>query len=149
MKDEYFENFGKKCTDAAISALISLLFAAILIFAVGAIVYLTSDPGGLITVSSAVIAAVTFLFAGIIGTKKGDSILSGIFAGIILLLIFLALSLIFDKEGTAVPYAKMPYSIISHAIELMLSAAGSFLASKKQKNMKKHAAPRVPKIKRR
>lgn len=147
MKDEKFGNIGKCCADAGLSALISAGIAAVLIFSVGAAVYMTDDPGGLVTGASVVIALASFLAAGIIGAKKGGGFLTGFLAGAMLLVIFIILSLFFDGGSTVTPYSQMPYSLISRAVELAASAAGAFFASKRDANRKKHPAPRVPRIK--
>ncbi len=147
MKDENFGNFGRTCLSSAISALISLGISTALIFALGAIVYITNDPGGLCAVASAVIAAITFVSAGVIGTLRGGGFLSGIISGAVLLFVFLVISLFFDSTNGSVPYSKMPYSLLSYAVELGLAVLGAFITSKKQSDRKKHPAPRVPKIK--
>lgn len=146
MKDEHFGNIGKCCADAGISALISAGIAAILIFLVGAVVYAADDPGKFVTAAAVAVAAISFLAAGVIGAKKGGGFLTGFLAGAVLLAVFLLLSVFFDGENV-VPYSDFPYSLVSRALELLLSAAGAFFASKRETKRKKHPAPRVPKIK--
>ncbi len=145
MKNESFGNFGKCCLDAGVSTLISAGIAAVMLFLLGFVVYRTDDPGKLITATSVFITAVAFVSAGVIGAVKGDGFLIGCFSGLMLFCIFFILSLFFDGDAGVVPYSKMPYSLISFAAELILSAAGAFFASAGQR--KKHSAPRVPKIK--
>lgn len=149
MKDEKFGNIGKCCADAGISALISAGIAAVLIFSVGALVYMSDDPGRFVTAAAVFVAAASFLAAGIIGAKRGGGFLTGFLSGAMLLLVFIIVSLFFDSDSTVTPYSEMPYSLISRAVELAASAAGAFFASKQNANRKKHQAPRVPKIKHR
>ncbi len=146
MKDEKFGNIGRCCADAGLSALISVGIAAGLIFLVGALVYMTDDPGGAVKWVSAIIAIAAFLSAGVIGAKKGG-FLTGFLSGAILLVVFMILSLIFDSDGMVTPYSEMPYSLVSRVVEMIVSAAGAFFASKREGKRKKHMAPRVPKIK--
>ncbi len=145
MKNESLGNFGKCCVDAGVSALISVGIAAVMLFLLGLVVYRTDDPGKLITATAVIISAVAFVSAGVIGAVKGNGFWIGCFSGLMLFCIFFLLSLFFDGNEGVVPYSKMPYSLVSYAVELLFSAAGAFFASTWQR--KKYSAPRVPKIK--
>lgn len=145
MKNESFGNFGKSCLDAGISALISVGIVAVMLFLFGFVIYRTDDPGKLVTVTAVLISATAFVSAGVIGAVKGNGFGIGCLSGLMLFCIFFFLSLFFDGDEGIVPYSKMPYSLISYAAELILSAAGAFFVSAGQR--KKHSAPRVPKIK--
>ncbi len=148
MNGEKYGIVGTCAKNSCISALIASGLAAVLILVLGAAVYMTGDPSSLVTAVSALVSAAAFISAGAIGALRGEGFWSGLCSGAILLLIFIAASLFFSSEQSIVPYAKMPYSLISRAAELALSAAGAFIAAKRSASRKKLAKPRMPKIRR-
>lgn len=123
---------------------IGIAVAAVLLLAVGAIVYSTADPNKLLTAASMAILAASSFAVGFAGSKKSGTFLPGLIAGAVFALCLFAASLATESGAPAIP---SPHSYLVRLGGIAVSALGAYLGSKKTRGGRFSASPKAPKIK--
>lgn len=148
MKEEDFGKIKKVLLPSLVGAGISLGVLAALLFIVTAVLYKTTDPCKLTDAVSVFILIVPSFLSGMIGTKRSDSLLGGIFAGVILTLLIITVSLFFENVGGSVLASQMPYRIAVRLLGIFAAFLGALLSTHlNNKNRNKKIGVRMPKIK--
>lgn len=124
---------------------IAAAVAAVLLLIVGIVIYSTADPNKLVTGASLVILAVSSFAAGLSGSKKGGSFVTGLISGVTFALLLWVAALISGGEGSI----DVPYSYFVRLGGLFTSVIGALLGARGGHGRRFASTPKVPKIKKR
>ncbi len=144
MKDEERGRFTPHVISCIIGVGAAILTSAVLLFAVGGIVYSFDDPNRYTTAASVIVIVVSSFIGGFAGGKHKSTVTDGILSGVIFALVLFLLSLFCGGE-TAL--GTFPYSILLRVGEIAVAVGGTFLSCRSRGAHRMHGVPKVPKIK--